>query len=191
MRLLFGIVVGVVALTLSGCGGGNTGATNGSGGLLNGQAPAGPGGTASLSPYQQQKLNEQANGMCSAMEGNSFLGRQLAFNGQVIAAEMNGLSEVDAIAFVKKVAGQQCPEFLQGVSMTPSAPRGGPQAPPKSPNSYRQGFETGVKERVGPGVSVTDVCGGDYTLLPDTSDVDKQEFIAGCLAGYAQQHPTR
>jgi hypothetical protein len=186
-RLLLGIVVGVVALTLSGCGGGNTGATNGSGGPPNGQAPAGPGGTGALSPYQQQKLDAQANGVCQALD-SPLTSHQVGFNLEVLAVEEIGLSEVDAVTFVKKVASQQCPELIKGVNTTPS---GGPQAPTGTSKSYRQGFDSGVKERVAPGGSVTDVCGGDYTLLPNTSDVDKQEFIAGCLAGYAQQHATR
>jgi hypothetical protein len=114
------IAAALLAFAIAGCGGGGT--TIHSGGAKTGsQSPGAQGGgadvTRQLSPYQQQKYDSYAQAVCRETDdtipgiGPFTFGMWISF----IKKDLN-LSEADAIAFVSRVASQQCPENLRNIS---------------------------------------------------------------------------
>jgi hypothetical protein len=113
------VAAAALAFAIAGCGGGGTPNPNG-GGKARTQSPGdhggGGGSTGALSPYQQHKYDSYAQQVCYQTDDKNFgigpytLGMWLSF----VKRDLD-LSEPDAIAFVKRVASQQCPENLRNI----------------------------------------------------------------------------
>jgi hypothetical protein len=130
----------LLAFGVAGCGGGGTPH----------QSSGAGGSTGTLSPYQQQKLAKEANRVCDnirTQETNNVLGDmgKMTFNFLVrdVQNDVVGWSRADAIAWIKQVAKDQCPEYLGNVSRwdeTQMKPRQTPTGPPvdcsKPENAY-------------------------------------------------------